>query len=159
DRIAGMEQAVWGADRTWIADGLAREIATDPAALTVVVAVDEATDTVVSAGWVRFLRGTAFATLWGGSTLPRWRRRGIYRARRLPGPPRGRPRLHAVAGRRLRRQPPDPRTPRTASGRDDDAVRFPPVTDVGSACCGAATVHSVRTVARTPPRRLPSGGS
>ena len=80
DRIAGMELAVWDADRTWIADGLEREIAADPAALTVVVAVDEATDTVVSAGWVRFHQGTAFATLWGGSTLPRWRRRGIYRA-------------------------------------------------------------------------------
>jgi GNAT superfamily N-acetyltransferase len=24
--------------------------------------------------------GTAFATLWGGSTLPAWRGRGIYRA-------------------------------------------------------------------------------
>ena len=35
---------------------------------------------MVSAGWVRYIRGTAFATLWGGSTLPRWRRQGIYRA-------------------------------------------------------------------------------
>ena len=25
-------------------------------------------------------RGTEFATLWGGATLPEWRRRGIYRA-------------------------------------------------------------------------------
>jgi GNAT superfamily N-acetyltransferase len=29
---------------------------------------------------VRFERGTDFATLWGGATLPAWRRRGIYRA-------------------------------------------------------------------------------
>jgi GNAT superfamily N-acetyltransferase len=35
---------------------------------------------VVSAGWVRFVAGTAFATLWGGSTLPDWRGRGIYKA-------------------------------------------------------------------------------
>jgi GNAT superfamily N-acetyltransferase len=29
---------------------------------------------------VRFQRGTEVATLWGGSTLPAWRGRGIYRA-------------------------------------------------------------------------------
>jgi GNAT superfamily N-acetyltransferase len=29
---------------------------------------------------VRFVQGTDFATLWGGSTLPDWRGRGIYRA-------------------------------------------------------------------------------
>jgi hypothetical protein len=29
---------------------------------------------------VRFEHGTDFATLWGGATLPGWRRRGIYRA-------------------------------------------------------------------------------
>lgn len=26
------------------------------------------------------MAGTGFASLWGGSTLPEWRRRGIYRA-------------------------------------------------------------------------------
>jgi ribosomal protein S18 acetylase RimI-like enzyme len=34
---------------------------------------------VVSAAWVRFHPGSEFASLWGGSTLPQWRRRGIYR--------------------------------------------------------------------------------
>lgn len=33
---------------------------------------------VVSAAWVRFHAGTEFASLWGGATLPTWRRRGIY---------------------------------------------------------------------------------
>jgi GNAT superfamily N-acetyltransferase len=70
DRVAG-EQA-------WLADGLAREMAADPQALTVVVA--EAGDELVASAWVRYLSGTAFATLWGGSTVPHWRRRGIYRA-------------------------------------------------------------------------------
>jgi GNAT superfamily N-acetyltransferase len=67
DRIAAMESAVWNADRGYLPDGI-----------TVMVA--EAGDEVVSAGWVRYVRGTPFATLWGGSTLPAWRRRGIYRA-------------------------------------------------------------------------------
>jgi GNAT superfamily N-acetyltransferase len=70
DRVAG--------ERTWLADGLAREMAADPQALTVVVA--EAGDELVASAWVRFLTGTGFATLWGGSTVPQWRQRGIYRA-------------------------------------------------------------------------------
>ena len=45
---------------------------------TVVLA--EVGGTVVCAGWVRYIRGTDFATLWGGSTLPDWRGQGIYKA-------------------------------------------------------------------------------
>ncbi|WP_433390964.1 GNAT family N-acetyltransferase [Micromonospora sp. KLBMP9576] len=78
DRIAAMETAVWGTDRSHLAAGLEREIAADPHSVTVVLA--EAGGEVVSAGWVRYVPGTGFATLWGGSTLAPWRRRGIYRA-------------------------------------------------------------------------------
>lgn len=78
DRIVVMEEEVWGDSRGHLADGLEREIAADPQSITVVVA--EAGETVVSAGWVRYVPGTGFATLWGGSTLEGWRRRGIYRA-------------------------------------------------------------------------------
>ena len=82
ERIARMQEAVWSEDRTWLVDGLQRELAADPTALTIMVAEteDKAGGEVVSAGWVRYLAGTAFVTLWGGSTLPQWRRRGIYRA-------------------------------------------------------------------------------
>lgn len=45
---------------------------------TVVVA--EAGDEMVCAGWGRYIDGSGFATLWGGSTLPDRRERGIYRA-------------------------------------------------------------------------------
>jgi GNAT superfamily N-acetyltransferase len=78
DRIETLEAAVWGGPRAGLADGLERELAADPTALTVVVA--ESGHEVVSAGWVRFAAGTAFATLWGGSTLEAWRGRGIYRS-------------------------------------------------------------------------------
>lgn len=37
-------------------------------------------DVAVSAGRVEFHEGTDFASLWGGSTLPEWRGRGIFRA-------------------------------------------------------------------------------
>ncbi|MCI4064641.1 GNAT family N-acetyltransferase [Micromonospora sp. R77] len=78
ERIAAMEEEVWHDDRSHLVTGLAKEIEADPQSITIVVA--EAGDTVVSAGWVRYLPNTGFATLWGGSTLPQWRRRGVYRA-------------------------------------------------------------------------------
>jgi GNAT superfamily N-acetyltransferase len=80
DRIAAFEQTAWGEgdDDSWIAETLEAERTADPQGLSIVVA--EAGDAIVCAGWVRFERGTDFATLWGGATLPAWRGRGIYRA-------------------------------------------------------------------------------
>jgi GNAT superfamily N-acetyltransferase len=77
-RIAALSQAIWQEDHGWLADSLEAELTADPDGLTVVVA--EAGGSIVCAGWVRFARGTEFATLWGGGTLPGWRSRGIYRA-------------------------------------------------------------------------------
>ena len=78
ERIAAMEEEVWHDDHGWLADMLEGEREVDPEDLTVVVA--EAGQAIVCAAWVRFERGTDFATLWGGATLPAWRRQGIYRA-------------------------------------------------------------------------------
>jgi GNAT superfamily N-acetyltransferase len=78
ERIGRMEAAVWGSGADWYADTFEQELAGDPEGLAVFVA--EAGGVVVSAGWVRFPSGTEFATFWGGSTLPEWRGRGIYRA-------------------------------------------------------------------------------
>ena len=78
DRIAALEEAVWGDDHASLAAALEAERDADPDAIAIVVA--EAGATIVCASWVRFERGTDFATLWGGATLPAWRGRGIYRA-------------------------------------------------------------------------------
>jgi GNAT superfamily N-acetyltransferase len=78
ERIAEMEVVVWGPGSATRADDLERERAADPAQLRIFVA--EADGRVVSAGWLRLPPQTEFGTLWGGSTLPEWRRRGIYRA-------------------------------------------------------------------------------
>ena len=79
ERISAMEDAIWHDGRAgWLADSLETERAADPDAMTIVVA--ESADQIVCAGWVRFVPGTDFATLWGGGTLPAWRRRGIYHA-------------------------------------------------------------------------------
>jgi hypothetical protein len=76
ERIAALQEAVWGYDHSDLAPGLAGERAADPDSLVVIIA--EAADEVVAAAWVRFPAATEFATLWGGTTDPRWRGRGIY---------------------------------------------------------------------------------
>ncbi|WP_239076646.1 GNAT family N-acetyltransferase [Actinocatenispora rupis] len=79
ERIRVMEEAVWGFDHGWLPDALEREMSgadSDPG----VVVYAEAGGEVVSASWIRFHTGTEFASLWGGSTLEKWRGRGIYRA-------------------------------------------------------------------------------
>jgi len=78
DRIAALESQVWGEDMSWLAEELAGLLAADPDHVTITVA--EADGEVVSAGRLEILPGTEFAGLWGGSTLPAWRGRGIYRA-------------------------------------------------------------------------------
>ena len=79
DRIAALEQEVWQEDGPGsVAEMLEGELAADPDGLAIVLA--EAEELLVSAAWIRFEHGTEFATLWGGATLPAWRRRGIYRA-------------------------------------------------------------------------------
>jgi ribosomal protein S18 acetylase RimI-like enzyme len=78
DRIARLEEAVWGDPHAGLADMLERELAAAPEQLTIIVA--EADDLMVCAGWIRYVPGTPFATLWGGATLAEWRGRGIYKA-------------------------------------------------------------------------------
>ena len=77
-RIAAMESVVWGQDLTWLAHDLIGRISAAPAEIAVMIA--EADGEVVSAAWLVFRAGTGFAALWGGSTLPAWQGRGIYRA-------------------------------------------------------------------------------
>ena len=79
-RIAAMESAVWGRDWSWLGENLIGRIAAAPDDIAVLAA--ETGGDVVSAGWITFFEPAAdsFARLLGGSTLPHWRGRGIYRA-------------------------------------------------------------------------------
>ncbi|WP_197025209.1 GNAT family N-acetyltransferase [Nocardioides sp. URHA0032] len=74
ERIAAMESEVWGEDWSWLADDLEERLDSIE-----VLAVEDG-DTVVSAAWLVPLGETDVAGLWGGSTLPAYRGRGIYRA-------------------------------------------------------------------------------
>jgi ribosomal protein S18 acetylase RimI-like enzyme len=79
DRIGEMQADVWGErDYGWLSEMLEGERIAAPEAIAIFVA--EAGEEVVSAAWVRFQRGTDFATLWGGATRKEWRGRGIYKA-------------------------------------------------------------------------------
>lgn len=77
DGIAQLQTDVWGGSYRRLVTDLAAEVASQPEAIRIHVAV--ADGRIVSAAWVRFHEGTAFASLWGGSTLESYRRRGIYR--------------------------------------------------------------------------------
>jgi ribosomal protein S18 acetylase RimI-like enzyme len=77
-RIAIMESTVWEQDWSWLGDDLIARVSAAPDKIAVIVA--EADGEVLSASWLVFREGTEFASLWGGSTLPAWRSRGIYRA-------------------------------------------------------------------------------
>lgn len=75
ERIADMHGEVWGGDHSWMADMLTVESAGGDMA----VYLAEANGKVVSSAWIRFVEGTDFAGLWGGSTLDAYRGRGLYR--------------------------------------------------------------------------------
>lgn len=68
----------------WLVESLRVEKTADPDSISVHVARVDGRP--VSAGWLRFPQWRSIASLWGGSTLPAWRRRGVYTelvARRL----------------------------------------------------------------------------
>ncbi len=60
-----------------MADALLRRLSLDDGMELWVAEVDRQ---IVSAGRLEPVGGTDFAGIWGGATLPQWRRRGIYRA-------------------------------------------------------------------------------
>ncbi|MGO4385800.1 GNAT family N-acetyltransferase [Specibacter sp. RAF43] len=76
--IAALQSAVWGVELGDTAGDLHADAQADPEGVLVFVA--EAHGVVVSAARLELVPGTDFAGLWGGSTLPQWRGRGIYRA-------------------------------------------------------------------------------
>ncbi len=76
--IVAVQDAVWGGDHRGLAEGLAAEWRALPDRLSIHAAYVEGLP--ASTGWIRFHPGRDFADLWGGSTLPHHRGRGLYRA-------------------------------------------------------------------------------
>jgi len=76
--VAAIHEAVWGERSDWLVDALADEMAADSERIQFYVAYADGVP--ACSAWIRFHPGTQFASLWGGSTLPAYRGRGLYTA-------------------------------------------------------------------------------
>ncbi|WP_045744895.1 GNAT family N-acetyltransferase [Actinoplanes rectilineatus] len=98
-RVADHQTRVWGFDCSWVAADLSARIASAPGQVTVLVA--EVDGHLVCTAWSVYEPGTEFVALLGGTTVPRWRGRGLYRAllaaRAREAADRGFPLLHVDA--------------------------------------------------------------
>lgn len=78
EALVRLHDEVFGGDHQAVGQQVAAALgATEPA---VVAVLARAGDTTVSGGRVEFHDGTDFASIWGGGTVPGWRRRGAFRA-------------------------------------------------------------------------------
>ncbi|MFF5078095.1 GNAT family N-acetyltransferase [Actinoplanes sp. NPDC000266] len=77
-RIADQQTEVWGFDCSWLAPLLGAKVAAAPGEITILVA--EAGGRFACTAWAVYHPGTDFVALLGGTTLPDWRGRGLYRA-------------------------------------------------------------------------------
>lgn len=78
DDLATVLEQVWNEPFSDLRQELERDLAQAPQRLSVYAAyVDDAPAT---SAWIRFHEGRAFADLWGGSTVARFRGRGLYTA-------------------------------------------------------------------------------
>jgi GNAT superfamily N-acetyltransferase len=77
DVIAALTQ-VWGEGEAWLGPALAHEMRETPDRIQVYVAYVDRVP--ASVAWIRYHPGSQFASLWGGSTSPEYRGRGLYTA-------------------------------------------------------------------------------
>lgn len=78
DALVQVHDEVFGGDHSGICRPVLAGLAKRPRSVEAVVAMAEGR--AVAAGRVEFCEGTAFASLWGGGTLPAWRGRGVFRS-------------------------------------------------------------------------------
>jgi GNAT superfamily N-acetyltransferase len=78
DRLIRVHELVFGHDESELRASLLAQLTSAPETTDLVIAL--AGDEPVSSARTDFVAGTEFAGLWGGGTLPQWRRKGIYRA-------------------------------------------------------------------------------
>ncbi len=78
DLVVRVHEEVFGVKHAWLRRALLARLERAPEAMSAFVAT--VGERAVCAGRVEFHRGTDFASLWGGGTLPAFRGRGAYRA-------------------------------------------------------------------------------
>ena len=77
DDVIRVEEQVWGRNFDWIKTRLGNHLEI-PGYLSVYVAYVEGQP--ACSGWVYYHLNSQFASLWGGSTVPAYRQRGLYTA-------------------------------------------------------------------------------
>ncbi|NUO90583.1 MAG: GNAT family N-acetyltransferase [Dermatophilaceae bacterium] len=79
ERMAAMLEVVWGEPQAWVVDSLLPRWQVEPGVMDVVVVEESREGPVLCAARSEY-DTSRFTGLWGGSTLPDWRGRGLYRA-------------------------------------------------------------------------------
>lgn len=77
DDAISVEEEVWGGNFEWMRERMGNHLAV-PGYLSMHVAYVEGIP--ACAGWIYFQPNSHFASLWGGSTVPAYRKRGLYTA-------------------------------------------------------------------------------
>ncbi|HEY8718058.1 GNAT family N-acetyltransferase [Pengzhenrongella sp.] len=78
EALVRVHDDVFGGDHSELGAQVLAALSQDPPGAAAVIASFEGT--AVAAGRVEFREGTDFASIWGGGTLPAWRRRGVFRS-------------------------------------------------------------------------------
>ena len=78
-RIREMSETVWGDDHSWVTESLYPDWVARPDSMDVVVVEESREGPVLCAARGEY-DSSGFVGLWGGSTLPEWRGKGLYRA-------------------------------------------------------------------------------
>ncbi len=77
DDVIAVEEQVWGGNFEWIKQRMGSHLEV-PDYLSIYVAY--VNEEPACTGWIYFYKNSQFAGLWGGSTVPAYRKRGLYTA-------------------------------------------------------------------------------
>jgi GNAT superfamily N-acetyltransferase len=78
DEVLVVHERVWDDPHPWLREQLAKEMTEYAEHISVYVAYLDGVP--ASSAWIRFHPPSQFASLWGGSTVPEHRKRGLYTA-------------------------------------------------------------------------------
>lgn len=76
DTVVALENKVWGEDHAGLGEMLKRDLRERPETVSVYLSYEG--EEPAAAAWIYFHAGSRFASLWGGSTLRPYRKRGHY---------------------------------------------------------------------------------
>ena len=76
DELVALENEVWQSDHVIFGESLKQELREDPEKLCIYYSYED--EQLASAAWIYFHEGGSFGSLWGGATLPAYRKQGHY---------------------------------------------------------------------------------